>query len=141
MVTIMDNVAIPENELTFTASRSSGPGGQNVNKINSRVALQFNVAESPSLSEEQKQRILTQLPNRVSEAGVLQVASQSSRSQMTNRKTAMARLTALIRDALAPTPMRKLSKVPSAVKQRRLEAKRHRSQLKQQRRYHVSEEG
>ncbi|MDH3600132.1 MAG: alternative ribosome rescue aminoacyl-tRNA hydrolase ArfB [Candidatus Tectomicrobia bacterium] len=141
MVAIMDDVAIAEQELTFTASRSRGPGGQNVNKVNSRVMLQFNVAASPSLSEAQKQQIRTRLANRVSEGGVLQVVSQASRSQAANRQTAMARLTALIREALTPTPMRKASNVPVAAKQRRLEAKRHRSQLKRQRQYRTNEGG
>lgn len=141
MGAIADTVAIPEHELKFMASRSSGPGGQNVNKVNSRVTLQFNVAASPSLSEAQKQRILTRLPTRVSEAGVLQVVSQTSRSQAANRQTAMARLTALIREALTPTPMRKLSKEPLAAKQHRLEAKRQRSQLKQQRQFRPHEGG
>lgn len=76
-VAIADTIAIPEHELKFMASRSSGPGGQNVNKVNSRVTLQFNVAESPSLSEAQKQRILSRLATRVNEAGVLQVVSQT----------------------------------------------------------------
>jgi ribosome-associated protein len=141
MVAIADTVAVSEHELKFMASRSRGPGGQNVNKVNSRVTLQFNVAESPSLSEAQKQQILTRLATRVNEAGVLQVVSQTSRSQAANRQTAMARLVALIREALTPTPTRQLSKVPSAAKQRRLEAKRHRSQLKQQRQYHTNEGG
>jgi ribosome-associated protein len=141
MVAILDNITIPEHELVFTASRSSGPGGQHVNKVNSRVTLQFNVAASTSLSEAQKQRLLTQLATRVSEAGILQVVSQASRSQAANRRTAMARLTALMRDTLTPTPTRKPTDVPSAAKQRRLKVKRHRSRLKQQRRYHTNEGG
>ena len=138
-IAITDTIDIAEHELKFTASRSGGPGGQNVNKVNSRVALQFNVVESPSLSEAQKQQILTRLGRRVSAAGVLQVVSQTSRSQADNRQAARARLISFIREALTSTPMRKLSQAPSAVTQRRLETKRHRSQLKQQRRYRANE--
>src|SRR5262245_37131442 len=81
MIDITDYLAIPESELTFTTSRSSGPGGQHVNKTSSRVILRFNVAASPSLSETQKHRLLTRLATRVSKDGVLRVVSQKYRSQ------------------------------------------------------------
>jgi ribosome-associated protein len=133
MIEITEHLAIPEHELTFTASRSSGPGGQHVNKVSSRVTLLFNVTASPSLSEEQKQRLLIRLATRITKEGVLRVAAQTYRSQKANREVAIARFVALLQDALAPEPWRKKTRVPSAVKQQRLEEKRRRSRLKQER--------
>ena len=78
MIRITDTLFIDEDELTFTASRSAGPGGQNVNKVNTRITLWFNVAASPSLSPEQKERILANLPTRVSKDGVLRVVSRAA---------------------------------------------------------------
>ncbi|MCU0918492.1 MAG: hypothetical protein MUC88_28625, partial [Planctomycetes bacterium] len=83
--TVGDN-PIPENELVITASRSSGPGGQNVNKLNTRVIVLFDVTGSPSLSNEQKQEVLSRLATRIDKRGVLHVASQAYRSQEANRR-------------------------------------------------------
>ena len=133
MIDITDHLAIPENEVTFTASRSSGPGGQHVNKVSSRMILRFNVAASPSLSAVQKRRILTHLATRVSKDGVLRVVSQKYRSQSANRQAAIARFVALMCAALTPVPPREQTAVPRAARQRRLEGKKRRSQLKQRR--------
>lgn len=133
MIDITDHLAIPESEVTFTASRSSGPGGQQVNKISSRVLLRFDVAVSPSLSEAQKRRILSRLATRISKDGVLRVVSQQHRSQSANRQVAMARFAALLRAALTPVPARQKTAAPPAARQRRLEQKKRRGQLKQQR--------
>ncbi len=133
MIEVMAHLAIPESELTFTASRSSGPGGQHVNKVSSRVTLLFNVAASPSLSDEQKHRILTRLATRISKDGVLRVISQRHRSQMANRQAAVERFVALLREAHTPVPRRKKTTVSAAAKQRRLEEKKRRSRLKRQR--------
>lgn len=141
MITITEHVSIPEHELSFTASRSSGPGGQHVNKVSSRVSLRFNVMTSPSLSDTQKHRLLAHLSRRMSHEGVLQVVSQDSRSQAANRQAAVARFIALLREGLTPEPERKQTTVPPAVMQRRLEEKRHYSRLKQQRAQQLSWEG
>jgi len=133
MIEITDKVSISEQELTFQASRSSGPGGQNVNKLNTRITLFFDVANCESLSDAQKKRILTQLSTRADKNGVMRVVSQKFRTQKANRKAAVERLGELLREALKTRPVRKKSKVPYAVKQRRLEEKRRRSLLKQQR--------
>ena len=101
-----EDVLIPESELVFKASRSSGPGGQNVNKLNTRVTALFDVAGSPSLSEEQKQQVLNALSTRVDKNGVLHVVSQKHRSQEANRRTAAERLQQLVRDALRSIPER-----------------------------------
>jgi ribosome-associated protein len=133
MIEVTEQLAIPEQELTFTASRSSGPGGQHVNKVSSRVTLYFNVAASPSLSNEQKHRLLTRLATRIGKDGVLRVVAQQSRSQTANRDAAIARFVGLLQEALTPVPVRKKTRVTAAAKQQRLEEKKRHSQLKQQR--------
>ena len=133
MIDITGNMYINEDELVFKVSRSSGPGGQNVNKVNTRVTLFFDVANCGNLSDWQKQRILTRLATRADKNGVLRVVSQKFRTQGANRKAAVERLQELLSDALKTRPIRKKSKVSYAAKQRRLEEKRRRSLLKRQR--------
>jgi ribosome-associated protein len=133
MITVTEHIAIPEHELSFTASRSRGPGGQHVNKVSSRVTLRFNVMTSPSLSDAQKHQLLAHLSTRISKEGVLQVVSQDSRSQAANRQATVARFIALLREGLTPALERQKTTVPPAVGQRRLEEKRHHSRLKHQR--------
>jgi ribosome-associated protein len=140
MLAITDQLAIPDDELTFITSRSSGPGGQHVNKVSSRVTLKFNVRASPRLSAEQKQQILTRLATRIDKEGVLRVVSQKSRSQAMNRQAATERFVALLREALTPPQRREKTTVPLAVKRRRLEEKKRRSLLKQRRTTPVSED-
>ena len=133
MIEIAQNASIAEEELTFKTSRSSGPGGQNVNKLNTRVTVLFDVGNSPSLSEDQKRRIVSELSGRMDRQGVLHVVSQKHRSQEANRRTAVERLQQLLREALKPMPVRRKTRVPAAARERRLEAKRQRSRLKSQR--------
>ena len=133
MIEIKDNILIDENELVFKVSRSSGPGGQNINKLNTRVTLLFDVANCGSFSDTQKQRILTCLASRADKNGVLRIVSQKFRTQGANRGAAVERLRQLLIDALKTKPVRKKSKVPYAAKQRRLEEKKRRSMLKRQR--------
>lgn len=133
MIEMSGNMFINEDELVFKVSRSSGPGGQNVNKVNTRVTLFFDVANCGSLSDWQKQRILTRLATRADKNGVLRVVSQKFRTQGANRRVAVERLQELLAGALKTRPIRKKTKVSYAAKQRRLEEKRQRSRLKQQR--------
>jgi ribosome-associated protein len=133
MIEITDDIFINEDELVFKVSRSGGPGGQNINKVNTRVTLFFDVANCGSLSGWQKQRILTRLASRADKEGVLRVVSQKFRTQGANRKAAVERLQQLLTDALKNRPIRKKSKVRYAAKRRRLEEKRRRSLLKRQR--------
>ena len=133
MIEITNDMSISEDELVFKVSRSGGPGGQNVNKVNTRVTLLFDVANCGSFSDWQKQRILTRLATRVAKNGVLRVVSQKFRTQGANRRAAIERLQELLAGALKTRPIRKKSKVPYAARQRRLEEKRQRSLLKQQR--------
>lgn len=127
---IAPGIEIPDNELTFTASRSGGPGGQHVNKTSSRVTLRFDVAHSPSLPEDLRSRLLHVLASRVGADGTLRVVCQTSRSQFANRKTAEARLQALLSEALVPEAPRFATKVPRAEKTRRVESKKRRAGIK-----------
>ncbi len=139
MVRILEDLDIPEGELTFTTSRSSGPGGQNVNKVNTRVTLLFEV-ESPSLSEQQRQAVRTRLAGRINREGVLRVVSQRHRTQLANRETAVQRFADLLREALAEEPERVPVRLPETVNEKRLEAKRRRSRTKRERIVDLDEE-
>jgi len=133
MIEITDNIFIREDELIFKASRSGGPGGQNVNKVNTRITLFFDVSNCESFSDVQKRRILSRLSTRANKNGLIRVASQRFRTQKANRRAAVERLQQLLAEALKTRPVRKKTKVPYAIKQRRLEEKRRRSLLKRQR--------
>ncbi len=133
MVKITDNISIRDDELIFRASRSAGPGGQNVNKLNTRITLFFDVANCESFSDVQKRRILSRLASRADKDGQIRIVSQKFRTQQANRRVAIERLQELLSDALKTKKVRKKTRVPYAAKQRRLEQKRRRSQLKQQR--------
>jgi ribosome-associated protein len=131
---------IPDDELTFTTSRSSGPGGQNVNKVDTRVTLLFDIPASPSLSWEEKDLLRERLAGRINKQGVLRVVSQRHRTQSANRDAAVARFAALLSEALAPEKERIPVKVSRAAKQRRLEEKRHRGRVKRERTIDPAEE-
>ena len=133
MITINGQIRIPEDELVFTASHSSGPGGQNVNKVSSRVTLWFDVVNSPSLSQEQKELVMRRLKTRIGRDGVLRVISQQTRSQAANRELTVERFVELMREAVRQVPVRKKVRVSRAGKERRLEEKRQRSILKHER--------
>ena len=133
MIRIRDGLAIPESEITFTASRSGGPGGQNVNKVSSRVTLSFDVPASTALSEEQKRKITGRLATRINKDGVLRIVSQKTRSQDMNRNDALERFSDLLRGALTEQRSRIKTRVPSGAKERRIEEKRKRTLIKQKR--------
>jgi ribosome-associated protein len=129
VVLIADDIEISDTELAFTTSRSSGPGGQNVNKVNTRVTLLFNVDSSPSLREEQRMLVR----ERINKEGTLRVVVQRHRTQLANREEAVRRFADLVRDALFEEEVRIKVRVPKGVKERRLEEKRLRSRLKRER--------
>lgn len=133
MISITDDISIREDKIVFKASRSGGPGGQNINKLNTRIMLFFDVANCDSFSDRQKRRILKRLATRADKNGVIRVVSQKHRTQKANRTAAVERLQQLLADALKTRPVRKKTKVPGAVKERRLEEKKRRSLLKRRR--------
>lgn len=140
MVQILDDLDIPEAELSFTTSRSSGPGGQNVNKVNTRVTLLFDVDKSPSLSPQQRELLRLRLPGRINRDGVLRVVSQRHRTQSANRETAVRRFAGLLQEALVEAPERMPASLPDAAKEKRLEAKRRRSRVKRERAFEFEDE-
>ncbi|HSJ54265.1 MAG TPA: alternative ribosome rescue aminoacyl-tRNA hydrolase ArfB [Anaerolineae bacterium] len=133
VITIDDRVQIPHSELEFRFSRSSGPGGQHVQKSSTRVELLFDVARSPSLDDEQRVRVLSRLSGYVDSDGVLHLASQSERSQWRNRQEVVARFQELMGRALARRKRRRATAPTAASREKRLEQKRRRSQVKRQR--------
>ncbi len=142
MIQITDDLSIPDSELSFTASRSSGPGGQNVNKVSTRITLRFDLEASPQLSAEQKELIQERLATRISKEGILSVSAQRERSQSANREAATERFGELLRQALEIDPERRPTRVPKGVDRRRLQDKRRRARVKRQRsqRYRADED-
>jgi ribosome-associated protein len=133
MLDITDTLAIPEDELVERFVRSSGPGGQNVNKVATAVELRFDIAASAALPEAVRERLLAKRDRRVTGEGVLVLNAQRFRTQERNREDARERLAAFIAGGLkAPTP-RVATRPSRAAKQRRLDAKRERSTIKQSR--------
>lgn len=119
--------------MSFTFTRSSKPGGQNVNKVNTRVTLLFDVKASPSLSDEQKNRILHRLETRINKLGILRVISFRYRTQGLNRAATIERFVELLVWALAREKPRKKTRVSKASKRKRLDDKKHKSRVKQTR--------
>ena len=131
---ITSRLVLPETELSWRFSRSSGPGGQSVNTTDSRAEVSFDVARSPSLDEHQRERALERLRARLVD-GVLSVVAQDERSQLQNRELASSRLAQLLREALAPPPApRRPTKPTRGSKERRLAGKKLRSDVKKGRR-------
>jgi ribosome-associated protein len=133
-------LAIPLAELEYRASRSGGPGGQHVNTSSTRVEVWWDVAGSPSLTEEQRARLLARLATRLDGAGRLRVVSSGTRSQLRNREEATERLAELVEAALVVPKRRKPTKPSKAAKAARLEAKRRRSGIKRERRRGAEED-
>ena len=130
---INDEVEIPLSELEFTASRSSGPGGQHVNTSDTRIQLRWNVKNTGALTEVQRARILKSLASRLTDAGDLLLASDSHRSQRRNREDATQRLASLVREALIPPKPRKKTKPSRAAREKRLDEKRKKALTKKDR--------
>lgn len=130
----MTSHAPPPDELHFEFFRSSGPGGQNVNKVATAVRLRFNVANSTSLPPEVKERLLRLAATRLTEDGVLLIEARRFRTQEQNREDAVARLTAWIAKASVAPRLRRATKPSRAARQRRLDTKQRHSVTKRQRR-------
>jgi len=133
-VGLKNGIEIADEHLCFKAVRSSGPGGQNVNKANTRVTVFFDAAGCTSISDGQRKRILKKLRTRANKLGVIRVSSQRHRSQNANLEAAIDRLSELLNHALEKPRRRKKTVVPAYAKKKRLQEKNKRSRLKQQRR-------
>ena len=134
MIYITPTIAIDESEIKQEFIRSSGPGGQNVNKVSTAVQLRFNVASSPSLPDDIRKRLVNLAGKRITEDGVLIIHAQRFRTQERNRQDAFDRLVKLIRKASERTKVRRKTRPTLQSKRRRLEAKHHRSEAKRMRR-------
>jgi ribosome-associated protein len=130
MIRISDNLEISDSELSFRYSRSSGPGGQNVNKVATKVTLLFAVGDSTVLTVEQKALLAERLANRIAKDGVLHLSSERHRTRSANQRDAVERFAKLVAAALAPRKRRHATRVPEPSKRRRLEKKRQRGEQK-----------
>jgi len=123
-----------DTELKFSFSRSGGPGGQNVNKVNTKVELRFLLYASQILSEEQKVLLLEKLNNQLSQMGELIVTSQETRSQLKNKQNAIEKFYEIINKALKPKKKRKPTRISKTAKEKRLKEKQEHSEKKDRRR-------
>lgn len=137
---VTPQLTIPQAELDYRASRSGGPGGQHVNTSSTRIEVWWDVANSPSLSPEQRAQLLERLGPRLDSSGRLRLVSSGSRSQLRNREDVTERLRSMVAGALALRKKRKPTKPSRAAKAARLEAKQRRAATKRQRRAPPAEE-
>ncbi len=136
---VTPDLAIPRGELSVRATRSSGAGGQHVNKTSSRVELTWNAQQSPSLSDDQRKLVLARLRSRLTNDGDLRVVASTTRSQFRNREIAEERLIKLLASALQPVRKRRATKPTRASKEARLETKKKHSNKKRERRAPVDD--
>jgi ribosome-associated protein len=132
-IPITARLAIPRDELELKATRSGGPGGQHVNTSSTRIELTWNVAQSPSLWEDERARLLDKLAHRLDSAGQLRIVAQGERSQLQNREAALARFAEVVARALVVPKRRKATRPTKASKEKRLESKKQRGALKRER--------
>lgn len=130
---VSEELSIDEAELEVVTTTSRGPGGQHVNRSETRVVLRWNVVASASLTDGQRERLLDKLGARISQDGVLQVAAEDHRSQSRNRDLARERLASLVREALKRDKPRRPTKPTRASRKRRVDEKKRRGELKKSR--------
>ena len=131
---VTPEISIPRAELTYRATRSGGPGGQHVNTSSTRIELLWDLSHSRAVSDEQRERLRSKLAPRLDSDGMVRVVASDSRSQQQNRVAADTRLAALVRHALHVPKKRRKTRPPAAAKERRIKAKKLRSERKRDRR-------
>jgi ribosome-associated protein len=134
MIPVTAKIALDEREIAEFFVRSSGPGGQNVNKVASAVQLRFDARHSPSLPMEVRDRLERLAGSRLTRDGVIVITAQRHRTQSRNREDALSRLLDLIRRAAQPPRKRRVTKPPAAARERRIESKKRRAGIKRLRR-------
>jgi ribosome-associated protein len=129
-VVITRSLVIPESELRLTAVRSSGPGGQHVNKVNTRMVLEFDLEHSSALTEIQKRQLRKSLDHRVNRQGVLRLQAQRHRTQSANKAEVIEKFATLLQQAFRPAKARVPTKVPNRIRERRITEKKQRGDVK-----------
>ncbi len=129
-IVITPHLFIPDSDVRFSAARSAGPGGQHVNKVNSRVILEFDVKHTSVLSRYQKRRIAEMVGQRMNQEGVLRLQAQRHRTQSANRADLLEKFVKILQDALRPVKTRVPTRVPHRVREKRLEEKKLRTRVK-----------
>ena len=133
-IVVSPRLTIPAGELSLAFARSGGSGGQNVNKVSSKVELRWDLATSAAVSEDDRRWLMQRLASKLTQDGILIVVSQLTRDQIKNRDDAASKLALIVRSALERPKTRRATKPSKASKRRRVEGKRHRSQIKANRR-------
>ena len=133
-ISITSDLSIPESEVSFSTARSAGPGGQHVNKVNSRVILEFDLLNSSALTQLQKKRLTRELRHRINLRGVLRLQSQRFRSQNANRADLVEKFVLLLREGLKSVKHRIPTNIPKGIREKRLDTKKQRGHLKRIRR-------
>ena len=139
MLVVTSRIQIPLDEFQFTYARSSGPGGQNVNKVNSKAVLRWPLTTSPSLPDDVRTRLLAKVGNQVTNEGDLVIMSDRYRDQPRNREDCLDKVRAMIQAVATAPKKRRPTKPGRAAKERRLKSKQSQSQKKQQRRFRADE--
>ena len=140
MIKINNRIYIDDSEIVILMSKSSGPGGQNINKVNTRITLKWNIMNSTAFTPRDKERILVKLSNRIDSEGNLHVSSQDSRSALQNRQNAEKKLAQIIGDAIKIPVKRKPTQIPDQERQKRITEKKQRAQIKKLRQTSYEEE-
>lgn len=138
-IRVNGTLVIPRSEIEVRASRSSGAGGQHVNKTSSRIEIEWNIAQSRSIGDEERARLLSRLKSRISENGAIRVVASDTRSQLRNREAAERRLAETIAEALVVPKKRKPTKRPRSADEERLAEKKKHSERKRERRRPITD--